>query len=202
MRYAVASQFDEGRRYFQGALTITPTNGGGLNITAEFVAEPARAFRLDSRAAASILATNLTDLCGALPGSARTWFVVELSATADEEYRPIREQLAAAVDASMRVSGRRRVDKGSQQKRNPVGDVVVTGGRQPLGDKVGLVDGGVKSTPVEHTSAFQRQQNDHCGGSSSHDGGARSVVVSHIKSPEQPHEPSHPGAMPHKGAGQ
>lgn len=81
MRYAVASHFEnatKSRRFFQGAITITATNGGGLNFMAELVEEAERAQRFDSRAAASIFAGNLTDLCAALPGYKRTWFVIEL----------------------------------------------------------------------------------------------------------------------------
>lgn len=81
MRYAVASHFDEGAgiaRYARGAITITATPGGGLNIEPNLVERAEDAFTFGNRAAASIFAGNLTDLCGALPGCERTWFVVEL----------------------------------------------------------------------------------------------------------------------------
>lgn len=79
MRYAVATNFDDERCFYRGAITITPTDGGGLNFVTDLNADPRAAHLFTSRAAASIFATNLTDLCSALGrGWARTWFVVEL----------------------------------------------------------------------------------------------------------------------------
>jgi hypothetical protein len=79
MRHAVATNLDDERCFYRGAITITPTDGGGLNFATDLNANPEAAHLFPNRTAASLFASNLTDLCSAIgSGYTRTWFVVEL----------------------------------------------------------------------------------------------------------------------------
>jgi hypothetical protein len=79
MRYAVATNLNDECCFYCGPFIIGATDGGGLHIATDLNADPRAAHQFAHRAAASIFATNLTDLCSALgSGYARTWFVVDL----------------------------------------------------------------------------------------------------------------------------
>jgi hypothetical protein len=75
MRYAVASNFEGGRAYFTGALSVDSEKG----LTAVVDQSKEKAFSPLNHAAAQALADAMTDLFRVLPPfDARTWFVVEL----------------------------------------------------------------------------------------------------------------------------
>jgi hypothetical protein len=73
MRYAVATNFADGRAYFTGAF------GVGERFNPVVDPRTDKALALGRRAAADAVAVGLTELSGGLPPfDARTWFVVEL----------------------------------------------------------------------------------------------------------------------------
>jgi hypothetical protein len=76
-RFLVASEFEDGRHYFEGGITIWRF-AEGFGFAVKRWSLPTHAMALSTRDAAQAIVTGLNELHAAL-GDPRTWFVVELT---------------------------------------------------------------------------------------------------------------------------
>jgi hypothetical protein len=79
-RFAIASNFDDGRRFFIGAIDLgSPQVVPMTRFVPQHSAERDSAFRVDTLEAAQIVALGLTELSSVLPPKdSRTWYAVQL----------------------------------------------------------------------------------------------------------------------------
>jgi hypothetical protein len=77
-RYAIASNFEDERRYFTGRLSTHGTPGG-FALTPEITDDREQAFRLERPETAAAVARALTEFARDFPPcEPRTWFVLDL----------------------------------------------------------------------------------------------------------------------------